>query len=223
MSKYKYDAIIFDLDGTLLDTLIDLTNSVNYALEKNGFPLRSLEEIRSFVGNGIGKLINRASGFGSDTPEYIQILEDFKTHYKVHCNDNTCTYNGIDELLTHLKNNGIVTAIVSNKAHFAVQELEKMYFEGVVDYALGEMENVAKKPAPDMVNIVIEKLKLQDKKILYVGDSDVDIMTAKNSGLDIVCVDWGFRDRDFLVANGAQIIVGNTKEFLDVISSPSVE
>jgi phosphoglycolate phosphatase len=221
MNKYIYDAIIFDLDGTLLNTLEDLANSVNYALNKNGLPMRTIEEVRQFVGNGIGKLIERASGYSKELIQYELVLQDFKEHYKIHCNDNTCTYDGIDELLVTLKNDGIITAIVSNKAHFGVQELEKQYFKGVIDFALGEMENIAKKPAPDMVNVVIEKLQLKDKNVLYVGDSDVEIMTAKNSGLDIICVDWGFREREFLIQNGAKTIVSNTKEFLDKISISS--
>ncbi len=220
-SKFKYDTIIFDLDGTLLDTLCDLTASVNYALTRNGMSKRTIDEVRQFLGNGVKKLMLRATALQEKDMKFQKAFDDFKQHYAIHCNDNTKLYDGIEELLMYLKENGIKTAIVSNKADFAVQSLKDIYFRNLVDCAYGEREKdgIKKKPAPDMVKLALDKLNADVQRTVYVGDSDVDIMTAKNSNLPVISVDWGFRDRQFLIDNGATTIVSDEKSFIEAITT----
>lgn len=193
-----YKTILFDLDGTLLNTLEDLANSTNYALAQYGMPLRSLEEIRQFVGNGIAKLIERAVPEGTDAELWEQVFSCFKSYYKEHCNDKTAPYPGVRELLTDLLAAGYRMAIVSNKAHEAVLALRDLYYSGMS--AIGEQEaaGLRKKPAPDMVYRIMEELGSRPEETLYVGDSEVDFATAQNAGLDCLLVSWGFRDRDLL-------------------------
>lgn len=220
----KYKLVIFDLDGTILDTLKDLTISTNYALEKNGFSIRTIDEVRAFVGNGIKKLIERALSVGRAN-EFIvseetveKVLKDFSEHYKEHCADETCPYDGIMELLKELKKRKYLTAVVSNKADFAVQELCEDYFHGLFDYVVGERADVKKKPAPDTVNEVLARLQTAKADTLYVGDSDVDIETAKNAGITCISVTWGFRDEQKLNACGAKYLVNKPEEILTFLS-----
>lgn len=214
----KYKLIIFDLDGTVLDTLDDLMNSVNYALRKNSLPERSREEVRTFVGNGIRLLIERAVPGGTVIGITDKVFADFKEHYAVHSCDNTRPYEGINELLTVLNEKGIKTAVVSNKADFAVQTLSERYFAGLFAVSVGERENIARKPAPDSVNAVIEMLGGDKKSSVYVGDSEVDIETALNAGIPCISVDWGFRSRALLQEKGAATIVSSADELLHVLS-----
>lgn len=214
----KYKLIIFDLDGTVLDTLDDLMNSVNYALRKNSLPERSREEVRAFVGNGIRLLIERAVPGGTGIGTTDKVFADFKEHYAVHSCDNTRPYEGINELLTVLNEKGIKTAVVSNKADFAVQTLSERYFAGLFAVSVGERENIARKPAPDSVNAVIEMLGADKKSSVYVGDSEVDIETALNAGIPCISVDWGFRSRAQLQEKGAATIVSSADELLHVLS-----
>lgn len=214
----KYKLIIFDLDGTVLDTLDDLMNSVNYALRKNSLPERSREEVRTFVGNGIRLLIERAVPGGTVIGITDKVFADFKEHYAVHSCDNTRPYEGINELLTVLNEKGIKTAVVSNKADFAVQTLSERYFAGLFAVSVGERENIARKPAPDSVNAVIEMLGGDKKSSVYVGDSEVDIETALNAGIPCISVDWGFRSRALLQEKGAVTIVSSADELLHVLS-----
>lgn len=214
----KYKLIIFDLDGTVLDTLDDLMNSVNYALRKNSLPERSREEVRTFVGNGIRLLIERAVPGGTGIGITDKVFADFKEHYAVHSCDNTRPYEGINELLTVLNEKGIKTAVVSNKADFAVQTLSERYFAGLFAVSVGERENIARKPAPDSVNAVIEMLGVDKKSSVYVGDSEVDIETALNAGIPCISVDWGFRSRALLQEKGAATIVSSADELLHVLS-----
>lgn len=217
-------AVIFDLDGTLLNTLEDLADSVNYALQKNNQPICTLEQIRNYVGNGAAVLIQRALG-GCDEKNqlYKNTFADFKTHYAVNNNNKTQPYSGITELLKKLKQNGIYTAIVSNKPDFAVKSLQSIYFDGVVSVALGQTDDTPKKPAPDMVFKAIKQLEdnfntdISVEDCVYVGDSDVDVMTAKNSGMDMIGVDWGFRGKEFLLAHGCKDIVFSAEELLSAI------
>lgn len=202
--------VIFDLDGTILDTLEDLTNSTNYALELYKMPKHSIEDIRNYVGNGIANLIHRAVEPGCDDDKEKMVLDAFKNHYKEHCADCTKPYPGVLDLLKNLKGKGIKTAVVSNKADFAVQNLVDSYFNGLFDYAVGEKRGVNKKPAPDSVFNVLSRLSVESTDVFYVGDSDVDILTAKNANIRMIAVDWGFRSRDFLAENGAKIIVSDT-------------
>ena len=213
----KYELIVFDMDGTILDTLKDLKNSMNHTLRLYNMPERTLDEIRSFVGNGIRKLIERAAVSG--TPETIieAIHKDFMKHYEVHCADFTKPYDGVNDLILELKSRGYKTAVVSNKAHNAVLDLCEQYFPSLFDLALGEKPEIAKKPAPDMVNLALEKLQISREKAVYIGDSDVDVATARNSNLDMIAVDWGFRTREFLVEQGAKTIVSHPEEILQLV------
>ena len=213
----KYELIIFDMDGTILDTLEDLKNSMNYALSLHHLPERTLEEIRSFVGNGIRTLIERAVPLGTSIEIMDQIHKDFLPHYKLHSADYTRPYGKINDLLEELRKRGYKTAVVSNKAHAAVQDLCVQYFDGLFDLAIGERPEIAKKPAPDMVHLALGKMQISKEKAVYIGDSDVDVATAKNSDLDMIAVDWGFRDREVLEAQGAKIIVSNPMEILELI------
>ena len=210
-------AIIFDLDGTLLDTLEDLKNAVNAALEHYKMPRRSLDEVRSFVGNGLRNLMIRAVPDGEENPKFEEALSFLKDYYAVHCKDNTGPYPGIMEMLDELKERGITMAIVSNKIDSAVKELDKEYFNGYMSDANGEMEGVARKPAPDTVLKALEECDLKPEDAIYVGDSDVDIATAKNTGIPCISVSWGFRDTAFLKEHGATQIIDNPAELLELV------
>lgn len=205
----KYELAIFDLDGTILDTLDDLTDSVNYALEQHSYPTRTKEEIRTFVGDGLLMLVRRAISPETDENVIQTVLATQKAYYKDHCADKTKPYEGILELLAELKKAGLKLAVVSNKADYAVQILCEQYFSGIFHMAVGEKEAVRKKPAPDSVYAVLDELQVEKERAVYIGDSDVDIETAKNAGLDAVLVTWGFRDTEFLREKGAKILVND--------------
>lgn len=210
----KYKAAIFDLDGTLLNTLEDLADAVNVALDKNGMPVRTLEEVRQFVGNGIVNLMERAVPMGKDNPAFEQALQDFKQYYGEHCNDKTDLYPGIENILHRLKQSGVRMAIVSNKADFAVRELSPLYFEGVIEVAFGENEaaGIRRKPAPDMVLKALEALHCTVQDAVYIGDSDVDLATARAAGMPCIGVSWGFRGRTFLEQQGADAIIDEPEQ-----------
>ncbi len=210
----QYRTYIFDLDGTLLDTLEDLYLSTNHALRQVQLPERSLEEIRQFVGNGVRRLIERAVPDGADNPRFGEVFRLFKQHYLEHGEDHTAPYPGVLELLAALKREGRQTAVVSNKFLPATQELCGRFFPGVVDIAVGEHEGVRCKPAPDMVEKVLLELHADKSSAVYIGDSDVDLQTARNSGLPCVSVLWGFRDRTTLLANGATTFISNPMQLL---------
>lgn len=213
--KYKY--AVFDLDGTILDTLDDLADSTNAALAQYSFPARTVDEVRQFVGNGIKKLIERAVPPNADDEQTAGVFEYFKTHYKAHCKDKTKPYDGIPELLSALRQRGIKTAVVSNKADFAVKELIDDYFPGLFDFCAGEREGVRRKPAPDTVYEAMKALGADKGSAVYIGDSDVDVMTAKNSGIDCIGVSYGFRGRDFLIAHGAEVIADTVAQLSDML------
>lgn len=206
--------VIFDLDGTLLNTLDDLADSTNYALSKFGYPTRTIEEVRQFVGNGVAKLIERAIPNGKNNPNFEKCLSIFKENYAQNMYNKTAPYNGIIEMLSNLKSKGIKIAVVSNKFDLAVKELCKKYFEGFIDFAAGENEaqGIKKKPAPDTVISVLTEFNFAPEDAVYVGDSDVDIMTAKNSKMPCISVTWGFRDEKFLLENGATILINAPSE-----------
>ena len=207
-------AVIFDLDGTLLNTLDDLADSTNYALSRFGYPTRTIEEVRQFVGNGVAKLIERAIPEGKNNPNFEKCLAIFKENYAQNMYNKTAPYNGIIEMLSNLKSKGIKIAVVSNKFDFAVKEFCKKYFEGFIDFAAGENEaqGIKKKPAPDTVISVLNEFNFASEDAVYVGDSDVDIMTAKNSKMPCISVTWGFRDEKFLLENGATILINAPSE-----------
>ena len=210
-----YKAVIFDLDGTILDTLDDLADSVNFALQKHGLPVRENKEIRSFLGNGMVNLVKLSAG---DKAEDIAgILADFKEYYAKHSADKTKPYDGVLETISALKEQGVKTAVLSNKGDFAVQPLVKRYFGGLIERAQGENEaaGVLRKPNPDGVYKIMKELGVTEKETVFVGDSEVDILTAKNAGVDCVAVTWGFRDEKDLIENGAEKRISKPSELLD--------
>lgn len=202
-----YDTYIFDLDGTLLDSLTDLAISCNYALRMNNMPERSLDEVRHFVGNGVKKLMERAIPDGLQNPAFEKTYNDFRQHYLVHNLDNTKPYPGIVSLLQRLHSEGKNIAVVSNKFYAATQNLVKHFFGEYVTVAIGERENIRKKPAPDTVIEALRQLNASASGAVYIGDSDVDVMAARNSGMPCISVLWGFRDKEFLKENGATTFV----------------
>lgn len=211
----KYDAVIFDLDGTLLDTLEDLANSVNFALRAHDMPERTISEVRSFVGTGIGNLIKKSVPENTGAEKCAEVLDTFRNHYKDHSTDMTRPYDGIISLLSDIRAAGVPTAVVSNKVDIAVQMLVKGYFDGLIDVAVGELEGVNRKPEPDTVFLAMEKMGV--KNAVYIGDSEVDVKTAKNASLDGVFVSWGFRTEADLRAAGAETVVHNTGELWEVL------
>lgn len=207
-----YHTAIFDLDGTLLDTLQDLADSTNYALSLHHLPSRTVEEVRQFVGNGVGLLIHRAVPEGTAEELEGQVLRDFRAHYLLNMENRTAPYPGVLDLLDALRAAGVRTAVVSNKFDGAVKGLCQNYFGQRVEAAIGESQGVARKPAPDTVFRALAELGQAPEGAVYVGDSDVDILTAKNAGLPCIAVSWGFRSRAFLEANGARIIADTMQE-----------
>lgn len=213
----KYNTIIFDMDGTLLNTLEDLTDSVNYALQICGYTERTLDEIRCFVGNGVRVLINQAVPARTSEEDVVNCLTIYRKHYSENMQHKTRPYDGINELLKSLKEKDIKLAIVSNKYDSAVKALCKDYFQDYIQIAIGESPEIAKKPAPDSVFTALEQLGAVKEKALYVGDSEVDVQTARNASLACIGVTWGFRDREVLAAEGADIIIDRPQELLDYL------
>ncbi len=211
------DTIIFDLDGTLLNTLTDLTNSVNYALEKYQLPTYSLDQVRQMVGNGVTVLMERAIPGGQSFDRFQDCLNTFKEHYEVHKKDNTCPFPGIINFLKKADASGYKLAVVSNKFDLAVKELCQDFFSPYITTAIGESSQTSPKPAPDTVYKAMEELHSLPEQCIYVGDSDVDISTAKNAGIPCISVSWGFRSRQFLSAHGASTIIDTAKELEKVI------
>ena len=212
----SYQTYIFDLDGTLLDTLGDLAASVNYAMRMHGMPEHSVDEVRLFVGNGVRRLMERAVSGGAAHPAFEAAFATFRRHYMEHSLDTTRPYEGIPELLQELKRRGRHTAVVSNKFDAATKELCRHFFPDTIDVAVGEheAEGIRKKPAPDTVLQALSQLGVGQEGAVYVGDSDVDIQTARNSGLPCISVLWGFRNREFLLAHGAETFVSQPSELL---------
>ncbi len=211
------DTIIFDLDGTLLDTLADLAGSVNYAMQKYSLPTHSLDSVRQMVGNGVTVLMERAIPGGRSFAEFENCLNDFKEHYEVHKKDLTMPFPGIMEFLKDAYGSGYQMAIVSNKFDLAVKGLCQDFFSPYITTAIGESAQVAPKPAPDTVFKAMEELHAQPAQCVYVGDSDVDIMTAKNAGIPCISVSWGFRSRQFLQEHGADVIADTVADFRNML------
>lgn len=211
------NTIIFDMDGTILDTLEDLKNSLNYSLTLHGYPTRTLDEVRTFVGNGMPKLIERGLPSGVDSEKQADVYKDFTLYYKNHCKENTKPYDGVVEAIRNIRNAGYRTAVVSNKANYAVLELCDTFFSDVFHEAIGEMPGIGKKPAPDMINIILSRLNTTTDDAIYVGDSEVDIMTAKNANLPLIAVDWGFKTHQFLVEHDAHTIISHPDQLLAAI------
>lgn len=211
---------LFDLDGTLLDTLDDLHSAVNFALKKHGLPLRSREEVKSFIGNGIALLMKRSVGLERlATVDFQAIMADFKEYYGAHCQDKTRPYEGVLDLLAELKRQGKAVGVVSNKADFAVKKLCAAYFGELVDVAIGENEaaGIAKKPAPDTIFAALDKLGIAVGNAVYVGDSEVDIQTAAAAKIPCISVAWGMKSEQFLRENGAKNIVFSVEDLQKMI------
>ena len=216
-NRENIEAVIFDLDGTLLNTLNDLADAVNWALEKYGQPKRTLEEVRAFVGNGLRNLMLQAVPGGEENPVFESLFEFFCDYYKAHCNVKTAPYDGIMELLNELKCRGVKMAIVSNKIDSGVKELNEIHFSEFVEIAIGEREGIGRKPSPDSVNEALRILNIDKEHAVYVGDSDVDIQTAKNAEIRCISVSWGFRDESFLMEHGAGIMIDRPLELLEYL------
>ncbi len=212
-------AIIFDLDGTLLDTLDDLGDSVNHVLEKYHYPQRTKEEIRSFIGNGIKKLIERALPYRIEDNEFEKVFNDFQAYYQIHCLDKTIPYPHILELLKMLKEKNYKTAIISNKSDDKVQVLKKAFFPDLIDLALGTKDFAKTKPNPESTLQLIHDLNVPLSSCLFVGDSEVDIQTAHNANIPCVSVSWGFKSKEALLKNGAQIIIDTPLELIKILDN----
>lgn len=211
------DTVIFDLDGTLLNTLDDLAGSVNYALKTFDLPQRSVLEVRRFVGNGVELLIHRAVGGALSESDEKKCLTVFKKHYSENMNNLTRPYNGILELVRELLSRKFHIAIVSNKFDSAVKQLNLQYFDGMFPVAIGASDTVAKKPAPDSVYAALRQLGVRPEQAVYVGDSDVDVMTAANAGLSCIGVAWGFRDAVLLESLGVKEIIDTPLQLLEIV------
>ncbi len=209
--------ILFDLDGTLLDTLEDLYTATNHILRQYGCPERSMEEIRLLVGNGARMQITKALPGREDDPPLEQVLADYQAYYNATCKDGTAKpYPGVMEALEELKKDYPI-AVVSNKPDPAVKVLAEKYFPGCFQVAIGDMEGYNRKPAPDLVYKALEELGAKKEEAIYVGDSDVDLMTAMNAELPCVSVTWGFRDREFLMFHGASVFIDKPMELLELL------
>lgn len=213
------NTVVFDLDGTLLDTLGDLAGSVNYALRKHGLRECSLQEVRSFLGNGIVRLMQNAVKNAVEGVAFEEVFQTFRSHYLEHCLDTTQPYPGILPMMEKLRESGVKIAIVSNKLHPAVQELNRRFFADLVTSAVGESETVRRKPHPDGVLKALAELGSRPEEAVYVGDSEVDWETARQAGLRCVLVLWGFRDEDFLRGlPGVQAYLKSPDDLLRVIT-----
>lgn len=213
----RYQTAIFDMDGTILETLEDMCASVNVTMNHVGYPRRTMDEVRRFVGNGAAKLIERCMPAGAEDPRYPAALEFYRAYYDAHAQIKTGPYPGIPELLNQLSREGVRLAVVSNKPDEAVRALTERYFPGVFPVAIGNRDGWATKPAPDSVYEAMRLLGARRESTVYVGDSDVDVDTARNAGLDSVIVTWGFRDENFLRAHGAQHLAHNADELYEML------
>ncbi|MCR5419641.1 MAG: HAD family hydrolase [Lachnospiraceae bacterium] len=205
------------MDGTILDTIEDLTDSLNYCMEKFSYPLHSVSEMKTFVGNGMRMMVERAAP--KDTAPEIKdkIYECFYDYYNDHCRIKTKPYEGIPSLLSELRRKGVLTAVISNKVDSAVASLCNTVFKDCFDEYMGAMDNIPLKPERDMIDRVLEKLKVDIKDAVYVGDSQVDLQTGRNAGMDVIAVTWGFRSRDFLIKNGAKVLADDPLDLLELI------
>ncbi|MBQ8003478.1 MAG: HAD family hydrolase [Oscillospiraceae bacterium] len=212
-------ALLLDLDGTILDTLDDLCDSVNFALSAHGHPTRTNREIRAIVGNGVINLITRSLPEGVSEKEFEECLATYKEHYEINKTNKTAPYDGIPEALALLRDNGYKLAIVSNKHDEAVQGLYNLFFKELADFAIGNTAEIPKKPEPDMVFAAAKKLGVPLNEIVFVGDSEVDLQTARNAGVPCISVTWGFRDADVLIDAGADSIIHSPNELYEAVKN----
>ena len=213
----SYKAVLFDMDGTLLDTLEDLCDSTNHALAQMGYPLRGIEEIRRFIGNGAEKQIRRAVPEGTSEGKIMETLAAFRAYYQDHCQIKTKVYDGLLDVLSELKEKSVKMAVVSNKPDAAVKKLSREYFGDRLDYAIGPSDGVRCKPYPDMAEEALKALGVEKKDAVFVGDSEVDVQTGLNAGLDVIAVSWGFRSREVVIEAGASKIADNASELEKLI------
>lgn len=213
----KYDTVIFDLDGTLLNTLEDLADAVNFVLKKHEYPGRTIDEVRHFVGNGIRRLMELTVPENVNGEAFECVFQEFRTYYTEHCQIKTCAYDGIMALLEKLHENDYSMAIVSNKNHGAVTELNQIYFKDYIEVAIGQKDGIRKKPAPDTVLQALKELGKEKETAIYVGDSEVDFMTAENTGMDCALVTWGFRTMEELREFTPKAYIERPEELLAVL------
>lgn len=218
----KYELVIFDMDGTILYTLDDICDGVNASLSKHGLPVRTKDEIRRHIGNGIRHEIESSVPEGTKESMIDAVFHDFHAWYEIHCNDRTRPYDGIVELLEDLKQAGIHCAVVSNKADYAVKALNEIYFKGLLEAGVGEKDGIARKPAPDEVDEVLRLLNMERNRAVYIGDSEVDIETAANAGMDCIGVSWGYRDRKWLQECGVEVIVDDVSQLRQLLLGESL-
>ena len=213
----RYRLAVFDMDGTILDTLDDIRDAANHVLKEAGLPERNVDEIRAAVGNGVFRLFRMS--VPEDTSDAVceELVTAFGPYYRAHSNDKTRAYEGVSELLRDLKKAGVTLAVVSNKPDAAVTPLCDLYFPGLFDLSIGERDDIARKPAPDMVAYALRTLGFEKKDAVYIGDSEVDVQTAGNAGLDLIAVDWGFRSHAQLKEAGAETIVSTPGDVLHLI------
>ena len=207
----KYRLAIFDMDGTILNTLDDLTAALNHSLSVCGYPTRKRDEVRRFLGNGIHRLTELGVPSGTDSDGIQRVFDAFNEYYAVHCADKTVPYDGITDCINALRKSGVITAVVSNKTDYAVQTLCSRYFLGLFDFVSGARNGLRKKPSPDLIYSVLTQFSVTQEHAVYIGDSEVDIMSAKNAGMNCISVDWGFRTRQELISAGAEVIVSRPR------------
>lgn len=211
--------VIFDLDGTLLDTLEDLTDAVNHVMSAFSLETKSIDQVRSFVGNGVVRLIELCVPGGDEHEQFSEVLTAFMAYYEAHCNHKTRPYDGVLALIDKLHREGVKLGIVSNKFDLAVKALNRQYFHDWIDFALGVTDALHRKPAPDMVYACIEQMQLKPEEVVYIGDSEVDLMTAQNAGVDCISVLWGFRSLEMLLEYGATQLVSTVDELESLLLS----
>ncbi len=214
----NYNTIIWDMDGTLLDTLDDLTDSVNASLIMFNLPVRTISEVRGFVGNGVMRLLELSVPSGKQHPQFDDIFSYFKDYYEKNSRNKTKPYSGLEKLLSELKEQGYRMAIVSNKIEAAVKELTELYFKDTINVAIGDTEENRRKPFPDMVLKAMRLLNAEKESTVYIGDTEVDIATAENTGIDYICVSWGFREKQELMNAGAKNIIDTPEELKGVLA-----
>lgn len=213
----KYKLAIFDMDGTILDTLEDLRDSLNVSLATCNFPPRSLEEVRQFVGNGIHRTIEQAVPKDTCPEDIEKVFDYFESYYPSHCQIKTGPYKDIPQVISTLHKAGLQTAVVSNKGDLAVHKLCQIFFPGLFDYEIGQKEGNRRKPFPDSVHEVLAQLQVDTKDAVYIGDSEVDLATAANANMDCIAVAWGFRGRSFLEEQGADRILDTPAQLLTLL------
>lgn len=217
-NKIPITTLVFDMDGTVLNTLEDLTISMNYVLDRFGMPKRTQKEFRLFFGNGIKEALRLSLPEGTSPEILDDMIPIFKEHYDAHCLDNTGPYDGIIDLMKELKTKGYKMAIVSNKIDSAVKELHQRFFADSVDVSIGEQPGINRKPAPDMVEMALKELGSTKEESVYIGDSEVDFLTAKNSELPCISVLWGFRDKKYLIEQGAYCFAEKPADIIDILN-----